>query len=416
MRILIVSAVFPPEPVVSSMTSSQLARFLAAQGHDVSVVTGFPNRPQGKLYPGYRRRLFRQERTPDGYRLVRCFGTLSPKSTMLSRLLENLSFGLTSGWFVLTSRRPDAVFANTWPVLAQGILSLVARARRLKLILTIQDIYPESLIAQRRISQNGFLARGFRAIDRLVASAGAAVVVPAPSFADVYSRSRRLPREKLRVVPNWLDRAQITANDGRAGEVRQKLGIPAQASMLLYGGNVGAAAGVETLIESFKHLRGESDIYLTVAGDGANMDACQELASGTANPRIRFYRPWPADETSRALSAADILILPTRGRQSLASIPSKLIAYMLAARPVLALALPESDLALVIRRSGCGWVIAPDQPSLLAATIKEALGESRKSLQARGLAGRDYALANFTGEACLPKLAALIIEPVPDRV
>jgi len=126
------------------------------------------------------------------------------------------------------------------------------------------------------------------------------------------------------------------------------------------------------------------------------------------HPRIRFYTPWPTAETSRALSAADILILPTRGRQSLASIPSKLIAYMLASRPVLALSLPESDLAQIVRRSGCGWVIAPDQPGELADMIREILGQSKSALRSRGLAGREYALSNFTGDVCLPKIEAII--------
>ena len=73
------------------------------------------------------------------------------------------------------------------------------------------------------------------------------------------------------------------------------------------------------------------------------------------------------------LGAADVLILPTRVRQSLVSVPSKLMSYMLAARPVIALALPQSDLAEVVERSGCGWIVEPDQPERLAALVSEVM-------------------------------------------
>jgi colanic acid biosynthesis glycosyl transferase WcaI len=303
---------------------------------------------------------------------------------------------------------------KTWPIFATGILALVARVRGVVLILNIQDLYPESLIAQKRISQNGVISHGLRNIDRWIAKISSAVVVPAPSFARVYQRTRGLPPEKLYFVPNWFDNMSVVVNDIKGAEFRKKLGIPFNAQMVLYGGNVGAAAGVETVIESFRYLRDIENLYLAIAGDGTNLKSCQHMAVDMDHPRIRFYSPWPVTETSQALSAADILVLPTRGQQSLASIPSKLIAYMLAARPVLALSLPESDLAQIVRKSGCGWVVAPDQPRLLSDVLKQILYQSKNTLGSRGLAGRSYALSNFSGDACLPKFAAIIKKAVSE--
>jgi colanic acid biosynthesis glycosyl transferase WcaI len=414
MRIIIVSSNFPPEPVVSSITSTQLAYFLAAKGHSVLVVTGFPSRPKGKLYSGYKRRIFQYESTLEGFRIIRCFGFLSSKSTVWSRFLENISLGVTCGWIVLTARRPDAIFAKTWPIFASGILAVIAKVRGIKLILNIQDLYPESLFAQKRISQNGVISRGLMAIDRWNAKVSSAVVVPTPSFAAVYRQSRRVPSEKLHFVPNWINCKSIVADDVRGAAFREKLRIPINAKMVLYGGNVGAAAGVETVIESFRYLKKIENLYLTIAGDGTNIRACQNMALGMDHPRIRFYTPWPAAETSQALSAADILILPTRGQQSLASIPSKLISYMLSARPVLAMSLSESDLARVVHKSGCGWVVDPDQPELLAEMLEKILCQPEAALRSRGLAGRLYALSNFTGDACLPKFAEIIKDAISE--
>lgn len=408
MRVLIVSAVFPPEPVVSSTTSAQLAGFLAAQGHDVQVVTAFPSRPGGRLYQGYRRSLFRVERDPAGFRVTRCFCWISGRSTMVSRFLESLSFGLTSGWRILAARRPDVIYANTWPIFASAITALAARLRGIPVVQSIQDIYPESLVSQGRIVPGGPRDKWLRAFERRIARTSAAVVLPAPSFIEVYRRTRGLGKERLHFVPNWFESSSISVDDAQAAAFRSKLDLPPRAVVFVFGGNIGPGAGVETVIASFRLLRDLPDLRFVIAGDGSRLEACRRLAAEAGEGRVHFHSPWPAAETSAVLGAADILILPTLGGQSSASIPSKLIAYMLAARPVLALSLDGSDLAEIIRASGCGWVAAPDQPDALARAIREALAESPAARRSRGLAGRRYALANFTPEACLPGLARIL--------
>jgi glycosyltransferase involved in cell wall biosynthesis len=119
--------------------------------------------------------------------------------------------------------------------------------------------------------------------------------------------------------------------------------------------------------------------------------------------RTVFSGPFAAQETLPILSAADVLILPTQGDQSLVSMPSKLISYMLAARPVLAVARAESDLANIIRESGCGWVVEPGDSEQLAKRMRAAALMDRPELARMGLLGRKYALAHFSTEACLPE-------------
>jgi glycosyltransferase involved in cell wall biosynthesis len=108
------------------------------------------------------------------------------------------------------------------------------------------------------------------------------------------------------------------------------------------------------------------------------------------------------------LSAADLLILPTRGEQSMASIPSKIISYMLAARPIIAMVLKDSDTADLIDKTNCGWVIDPDNPTHLSDKIKEVSNSDGRSRRQKGLMGREFALNNFSREACIPKLMNLL--------
>lgn len=407
MRILIASCVYAPEPIVSAQTSAQIASALRAKGHAVRVVTNFPNRPAGKLYPGFSRRFAQREITAEGIEIVRCFTTLSPESTMRSRMLENLTFGLTSGWQVLTGVKPDVIYANSWPIVATGILCLIAWLRRIPVVMSVQDVYPEVLIVQQRTAENSRLARLFRWIDGVIARHCAHVIVISERFAEIYRTQRHVPPERVSLVPNWIDAGQIDiAVTGRA--YRKSIGISDEKFLLVYGGNVGVAAGVEVVIEALRLLAGRPALRMVVAGSGSQLAACRQLAASLPDNTVHFHSPWASSETTAVLRAADLLVLPTRREQSLASVPSKLLAYMLAGRPVLASAMAGSDLATLINSAQCGWVVEPDRPDLLAVRIDTISKLPPAELMRRGANGRDYVLHQLTKEVCLQEVVDIL--------
>lgn len=409
MHFLVVSCVFPPEPIVSAQTSAQIADELVTRGHNVTVITAFPNRPAGKIYSGYTRRLFHRERSANGYSIIRCGSLLSSESHMLSRFGENVSFGLMSGLAALTMARPDVIYANTWPIFAAGILAMVARWRRVPLVISVQDVYPESLIAQGRLPASSRLTSLLRRIDRAIVHSSQQVIVISERFAQIYLDDRQVPAQQIHVVPNWIDERQIVPDVG-GSEIRAEAGISDSAFLLVYGGNIGAAAKVEGIIEALGYLSGKGRPYLLIAGAGPNLPACRSLATTIAPDRVSFYTPWPAEKTSPVYAAADVLVLPTQGEQSLVSAPSKLIGYMLSARPIIAQAVSGSDLATIIQEACCGWVVAPGRPDCLAHAIQEAMSLSPVELRQRGQLGREYALSHFARAACLPRIITILEE------
>jgi glycosyltransferase involved in cell wall biosynthesis len=269
-------------------------------------------------------------------------------------------------------------------------------------------MYPESLASQKRLHPHGHVAKILRSIDRFLARRCAGVIAISSRFGVLYHNDRGVATERIHVIPNWIDGRGIDPDDPRGVIVRRRFNLPANVRLALYGGNIGVAAGVETIIKSIRYLENESSFHLLVAGEGSQLSACQNLAQQLNINCISFYAPWPKDETSSVLSAADFLILPTKGQQSFASVPSKLITYMLSAKPVLSLAWPDSDLANIVEQSGCGWVVEPDRPDLLAAQIRRVMAIDASEFFRRGLAGRQYALANFSKEACLPKVIDIL--------
>lgn len=409
MDVVLVSCVFPPEPVVSAQTTMQIAEALSDKGYTVSVVTSFPSRPAGVLFSGYSRRCVSWERDTRDILVFRCFSTLSPRSRLFSRLLENLSFGVTSAWQVLTMSKPNVIYANTWPIIATGILFVVARLRRIPLVISVQDIYPETLVSQNRINDNSFLDRLMRWIDGVIARHSAHVIVISEGFAETYLGQRRVPPERLSLIPNWIDINQIDI--GVSGvQYRQHQGIEDDDFLLVFGGNIGVAAGVETVINSMGLLLDERKVRFLVAGAGSQLSSCQQLAQTLPAQTVFFHSPWAKEETSEVMRAADLLVLPTQREQSLASVPSKLLSYMLSGRPVIATAMPDSDLANLMSSAECGWVVEPDRPDLLAAKIREILKLDPGERQRRGDNGRAYVLQHFSKDVCLPKVIKILEE------
>ncbi|MFH1884601.1 MAG: glycosyltransferase family 4 protein [Planctomycetota bacterium] len=412
LRFLIISCVFPPEPVVSAQTSAQLAEWLAQQGHTVTVITNFPNRPGGKLYAGYHRRWARMEQH-NGIRVVRCFTTLSGKSSLLSRFLENLSFGMSSGCAVLRETRPDVIYANSWPIFATGILCWIAQVKRIPLVISVQDIYPEALMVQGRLATRHPIYRWLECADQCIARHSQAILVISRRFQTIYTGKRGVPADRVHLIPNWADQRKFHLS-GQGQEIRRQHGIPLDSFLAVYGGNIGAAAGVETVIEAFRYI--QDRMHLLVAGDGSHLPACQRLAAGRLSERIHFHSPWPAEQTAQVYQAADVLILPTRGDQSLVSVPSKMLGYMFSGKPILTLAVPGSDLVELVDTSNCGWVVEPDYPQKLADKLLEVARMSPKARRAYGESGRAYALKHLTAEVCLPQVGEVLMLAVKHAV
>lgn len=408
MRIALVSCLFPPEPVVSARTSSDVADELARRGHEVKVIAPFPSRPAGVLYSGHERRLLGTvERLESRVEVIRCWSVFSRNSTVLSRFVENLSFGVTAALTLLFTRRVDAIYSNTWPLFATGLVAAIARMRNIPLVITVQDLYPESLSSQGRLPAGSLLIRLLFRLDKWIAHTARFILLMGERSAKEYVASRSVRSEKVRVIPNWTN-LELDSSPETVIQFRQRKTIPDSVFLLVYCGNVGVAAGVERVISALGTLPAETNVGILVAGEGSRLSECERLARKLPPGRVWFHHPFPDSDTSAVLGSADVCVLPTSGEQSAASVPSKLIAYMLAGKPVIAMALAGSDTAAVMQASGCGWLVPPNSEEEFIRVLGTVRELPREELRARGEAGRAYALKHFTRAAGAPKVADVI--------
>lgn len=405
MRVTIVSCVYPPEPIVSSRTSAEIANALAARGDEVTVITSFPNRPGGVLFRGYSRRPFRIEK--GNPRVIRCLGTLSRSSRLLSRLAENISFGISSTAALLLTRKADVVYSNSWPVFATAMVRGAAAIRGIPLVISVQDLFPESLILLGKLSPKGWMTRLLYAMDRWIASGCRAVIVISEGFGDAHRRTRGTSEPRLHVISNWGD-DEVVLDAERSLRFRERLSISAGERLVAFAGNIGLAAGADRIVEAARLIEAESPMRILIAGSGSESERVRALAAALPSGRVVVHSPWPKEETADLLGAADVFLLPTAGEQSLASVPSKLIAYFLAGRPVLAVAVAGSDLARTIQMADAGWVVPPDDPAALAAALDAVAHLPAEHLAALGANGARYARQNMSRQRCLPAVLNVI--------
>jgi len=327
---------------------------------------------------------------------------------MMSRFAENLSFGVSSGLRILFGERPDVIYSNSWPIFATGIVTMVARLRRVPLVLRVQDVYPESLDSQHRITWRSWLYRLLRRCDLMIAHSSAHLLVISDVFQRLYVNDRGVPAENVHVVPNWVVDDLPHADSNAPTIFRQRLGIPPAAFVAVYAGNVGVASNAEMLVDAFAKLKDRSQIYLVIAGDGSQLEICRNEAKRRNLNRVLIHSPWKTEETGPILRMGDVLLLPTKGQQSLNSIPSKLITYLLSGRPVIGAVLPESDTATAILGSGAGWIVAPDTAELMGDAILAASEHTAEDLRQMGADGREYAIKMFAQESNLPRVIHIV--------
>lgn len=404
MNILIISPLFPPEPAIAGIECDQLATALTVRGHSVSVVTSFPSRPGGSFYPGYRLAWRRDEFTRSGYRLIRTLSIPSGRHSLL-RIAEYASFGVTSFLNAL-SIKADVIYSVSWPILGTGMSVLLSKVRRLPVVVCIQDIHPEAALAAGHLASMNPLLGLLKALDGAIVRRADAVHVISENFKRFYRSSRSIPEGKLHVIPNWMDEEVVTPGE-RNGEFRRQLEIRDDAFVAMYAGNIGAMTSVKTIIHAANLLRDEQSIVFVMAGDGSQLPECRALAESYRLTNVRFFSPWKDEPVSFVHGTADLLVLPMRKSGSMTSVPSKLIAYMLSGRPILAAVDGLSDTAMVLAESGAGRSIPPEDHEAMATAVR-SLQRSAEQLSVMGEKARQYALRNFSRTACVSRLVALI--------
>jgi len=345
----------------------------------------------------------------DGVDVVRLPSFTAPEFRIVSRVLESFSFGHHACRYLKQHLADvDVVYANVWPLFSQAFVARYCQRHGIPLVLHIQDIYPESLLSKLSSFWSGMVAPPLTMLDRWIARQATRVVVISNSMRVTYVRGRGLAPDKVITIPNWVDERRFASLPER-DTACAKYNIPQDLFSFLFLGNIGPVAGVERLIEAFSAAR-LKQAQLVIAGDGSARAASIELAKRMGLTNVRFISDPKLENVSLIQSLGHVYLLPLRKGAGMSSIPSKLMAYFLSAKPVLATVDAESDTARCIGEAQCGWVGEPENVEWLAAKMAEVAALPSDTLCRMGTRGREYGLQHFSKAQGVRKLADVVMK------
>lgn len=380
-RVLIAVSVFPPEPIVSANLMADLAEALS-EDYEVTVLRPHPTRPKGFKMSDYN-----SDNLP--YKVVEMDTYTCPESSIKGRFKESISIGKVYAKYITEhASEIDFIYNDAWHLFGYNKVAKAAVNNGIPYIVTVQDIYPESLAS--KLPNVPFLKwvlmKLLGPIDYYTQSHAAKIHTISDKMVETLSFTRKLPKEKYVIVRNWQDERPFLAY--------RCDGAVEKPFTFMYCGNVGPLAGINVLIDGFvkANITGSR---LVIAGAGSARESLKEYASKQIGHAIEFWNV-PSGKVPEVQAQSDVMVLPVKKGFAMSSIPSKLPAYMFSGKPVLGSVDLASDTAKCIIDSGCGWVVEPEDSEKLAKQMINVVGISKEELEEKGLQGRKYAIDVFS--------------------
>lgn len=403
MRVGYVTQWFPPEP--GTVVPTAIATGLTALGHDVEVLTGFPNYPTGRVMPGYRVRAYQRETGPGGIPVHRAPLYPSHSASAVPRMANYLSFAAGASAIARTRMGvPDVWLVYSSPATTVIPAVRALRRHRAPVFLLIQDLWPDS------VTGSGFVAgRAGKTVERALTAFcdwsyehAAGIGVISPGMRTLLT-SRGVADDKIFDTPNWIDDGHLLPDLTPDGVDRAALGLP-EGRLWMYAGNLGELQGLDVLVRAFAR---RPEAQLVLLGDGVARDDLARLASELRAPNIHLHPTVPVDEVGRYLAAADIQVVSLQDTPLLrVTMPSKVQSALAAGRPILAHA--AGDAAGLVTGAGVGWAATPGVERALDQAIDAGLGLTESELRAMGGRARRVYDAQYSPNVGPQRLAAAL--------
>lgn len=403
MRIVVWGINYAPEVTGIAPYNTGLCRFLAERGHEVHMVTTFSYYPQWRKAPDDQGRLYRKD--SDGAISVhRCWHFVPPRPSTLRRIAHELSFGLTSLIRVLTLPRADIYVVISPPLIIGPFAWLASRLRRSQYVFHVQDLQPDAALGLGMVKPGLFTQLLFM-VEAFAYRRAALVSGISQGMLDAFTR-KGVPAVKRWYFPNWIPDKLESKAPVSSDAFRRLHGIAPAAFLAVYSGNVGNKQGLGVLLEAALLLSrspaaAHRPIEIVIAGDGAARAALAARHAELGLKNVRLLPLLSDGDYQAMLRSADLALITQEKGTGQFFFPSKLLSVLGAGLPVLAVADDDSELARALHRGGCGFVVAPGAPELLAARLREIASAPASELNAVRANGFGFS-ATFSARFVLP--------------
>ena len=391
MKILYVSQYFPPEMGAPAARVAELAQHWEQAGHDVSILTGFPNHPTGIVPAEWQSRFHRLTYHEKAGRVdvFRTWLWPLPNRKPHERMRNYASFCLSSALRGISIPRPDVIIATSPQLLVALSGWWLALVKRVPFVFEVRDLWPESLTAVGAGDETSFLHRTLSAVASFLYRRSDHVVVVTPAFKQHLMQHWQVPEEKISVVENGVEAALFApSTPGANAALRAELGAEGK-FVVCYVGTMGMAHGLETLLDAAASLQSQrGDLLFLLIGEGSEKERIRSVAQSRGLANVRFLDQQPREKIPQLISASDAcLVLLKKTDVFKTVIPTKMLEFMSCARPVILGV--EGQARQVMEEAGGGLVIEPENSEALAQAVTQ-LATSSELRQVLGQKGRQY--------------------------
>ena len=395
MKILYLSQYFPPEMGAPAARAAELARYWVQDGHEVTVLTGFPNHPTGVLSAGYRskmRRLVMRE-TVDGVNIVRTWLFPFPNRKAYERVLNYSSFCASASTTGIFMSRPDILIATS-PQLLVGLSGWwLARTKGVPFVFEVRDLWPESLAAVGMGNSDSLLNRSLGSVARFLYKRSEHIVVVTPAFKEYLIQTWKLSPEKISIVENGVESYLFSPRVNNA-ELRRELGAEGK-FVVGYIGTMGMAHDLETLVAAATELqRTAPQVLFLMVGEGSDKERVISLARSQGLSNMRFVGQQPREKIPDFISVSDAcLVLLKKSELFKTVIPTKMLEFMSCERPVILGV--DGQARKIIDQAGAGIYVEPENSAALVQVIAQ-LGANPVLRETLGRNGRRHVIEHFS--------------------
>lgn len=385
-RIVLVSQYFPPEIGATQSRMQAFAEYLAARGHDVTVVSEFPNHPHGVMPERYGKRVVAIDES-NPYRVIRVWVKTSRVKNQQTRLAFYASYTALATAVAPFVGGAEVVIATSPPLFA-GLAGLaLARMTRAAFVLDVRDLWPAAADALQQIS-GGWMTDAALKLERYLYRQASAVTAVTEPFCEHIDRIRAKP-PATRFVPNGT--LELFFTSGNPAGVRERLGVPADRPLVTFAGTHGIAQALPAVLDAAKLA--QDDLHFAFVGEGPSKDSLRLRAHTLGVTNVTFHGQIPMAQMPDLLAASDVMLVPLSAHPTFTEfVPSKMIDYMAAARPVVVAAAGEA--ARIINDSQGGVVVRPEDPVELVAAVRQLVADPAQAARIAAR-GREFAMGRM---------------------
>ncbi len=396
MKILIISQRYYPENFrINDITFS-----LVKLGYDVTVLTGIPNYPEGKIYQGYENKKNTKE-IVNGVKVIRCH-ELPRKKGALHLFLNYISFMKSASKKVRKLKDNfDLIFVNQLSPVFQIKPGVIAKKRfNCPLITYCYDIWPESLKAGG-LNEKNPIYKIIGKISKKLYNKSDLILNTSISFAKYLHEKNDVPYEKMIHLPQPYDMTNEEIDYNK---------IKNDTIDLMFAGNIGKVQNVKDIIEAYNILKNPK-LKIHIFGNGSELDNCVNLIKKyQIEENVIIYGRKPLEQINEFYKNVDACILTLSGKNDIGvTAPAKLMGYMMAGKMIIAAA--KGDTCEILENAKCGIYTRPDDAVALADLLKQYIN-NYDSYSEYGQNGKNYFKNNYTLEIFLNRLETILNQEV----